>query len=125
MAYAKTGTHERQGRGSALMLTSAVVLGAFGALAVRHLMSGRRSTHYPRCGRRDATRCAIRPAIGTGWTRRWTSPSRQAIRPRPIERLPDDLRSIGSWPPSGGQLLRFWPCPSGPPETRGYTHDNR
>ncbi|SNS29033.1 hypothetical protein SAMN05421763_101756 [[Luteovulum] sphaeroides subsp. megalophilum] len=58
MAYAKTGTHERQGRGSALMLTSAVVLGAFGALAVRHLMSGRRTTHYPEV--RQAGRDAMR-----------------------------------------------------------------
>ncbi|MGC9447050.1 hypothetical protein [Cereibacter sphaeroides] len=58
MAYAKTGAHERQSRSSALMLTSAVVLGAFGALAVRHLMSGRRTADFPQV--RPAGRDAMR-----------------------------------------------------------------
>ncbi|MGP3695921.1 hypothetical protein [Rhodobacter sp. NSM] len=41
MAYATNG------RSSTFVLTSAVVLGAFGALAVRHLMNSRRNASYP------------------------------------------------------------------------------
>ncbi|WP_096785215.1 hypothetical protein [Rhodobacter sp. CZR27] len=38
--------HATESRSSTLMIASAVVLGAFGALAVRHLMHGRRPDGY-------------------------------------------------------------------------------
>ncbi|WP_145104211.1 hypothetical protein [Cereibacter sediminicola] len=47
MAYARNETRAGQGRNSTLMLTSAVILGAFGALAVRHLMNSRQPSGYP------------------------------------------------------------------------------
>ena len=39
-------THVMEGRSSTLMIASAVVLGAFGTLAVRHLMNSRRPEGY-------------------------------------------------------------------------------